>query len=202
MNLWFNQPASLSPDRNRKRPIPIQTKWCPWQDLHLHGRRFELRASALGYTGDAIGAHGRICTDTSRVLSAPSLRWTTWANWYRVKDLHPQPPRSERGASASPKTSVCTARQAHQRIFSNFGRRNLATPHRNLFRWPRIRSSGVIVRCHECFEPFFCPAQRHRSRGCLSLKLRWLLYSISTNCWSRSQDAKKSFNQLLYPSIR
>jgi len=103
---------------------------------------------------------------------------------------------------ARPQTSVCTARQADQRIFSNFGRRNLATPHRNLFRWPQIRSSGVIVRCHECFEPFFCPAQRHRSRGCLSLKLRWLLYSISTNCWSRSQVAKKSFNQLLYPSIR
>ncbi len=78
-NLWFNPLASLSPDRNRKRPIPIQTKWCPWQDLHLHGRRFELRASALGYTGDAIGAHGRICTDTVRVLSALSLRWTTWA---------------------------------------------------------------------------------------------------------------------------
>src|SRR5437016_8040766 len=46
------------------------------------------------------GAHGRICTDTSRVLSAPSLRWTTWAKWCRVKDSHPQPPRSERGASA------------------------------------------------------------------------------------------------------
>ncbi len=29
-----------------------------------------------------------------------------------------------------------------------------------------------------------------------------LLYSSSTNCWSRSQVAKKSFNQLLYPSIR
>ena len=27
----------------------------------------------------ADGAHGRICTDTLRVLSAPSLRWTTWA---------------------------------------------------------------------------------------------------------------------------
>ena len=27
-------------------------------------------------------------------------------------------------------------------------------------------------------------------------------YSISTNCWSRSQVAKKSFNQLLYPNIR
>ena len=56
-------------------------KWCPWQDSHLHDRRFELRASALGYTGDAIGAHGRTCTGTSRVLGAPSLRWTTWANW-------------------------------------------------------------------------------------------------------------------------
>ena len=31
----------------------------------------------LGYT--RVGAHGRICTDTVRVLSAPSLRWTTWA---------------------------------------------------------------------------------------------------------------------------
>ena len=46
------------------------------------------------------GAHGRICTGTSRVLRALSLRWTTWANWCRVKDSHPQPPRSERGASA------------------------------------------------------------------------------------------------------
>src|SRR5438093_12432449 len=27
----------------------------------------------------AVGAHGRICTDTVRVLSAPSLPWTTWA---------------------------------------------------------------------------------------------------------------------------
>ncbi len=25
-------------------------KWSAWQDLHLHFRRFELRASALGYT--------------------------------------------------------------------------------------------------------------------------------------------------------
>src|SRR5439155_6133480 len=50
---------------------------------------------------------------------------------------------------------ACVQRaRAHQRIFANFGRRNLATPHRNLFRWPRIRSSGVIVRCHNCFEPF------------------------------------------------
>src|SRR5881409_3003221 len=39
------------------------------------------------------------CTDTSRVLSAPSLRWTTWANWCRVRDFHPQPLRSERSVS-------------------------------------------------------------------------------------------------------
>ena len=32
----------------------------------------------------AVGAHGRICTDTVRVLSAPSLRWTTWA--FQVKN--------------------------------------------------------------------------------------------------------------------
>jgi hypothetical protein len=29
--------------------------------------------------GAKAGVHGRICTDTVRVLSAPSLRWTTWA---------------------------------------------------------------------------------------------------------------------------
>ena len=45
------------------------------------------------------GAHGRICTDTVRVLSALSLRWTTWAKWCRVRDFHPQPLRSERSVS-------------------------------------------------------------------------------------------------------
>ena len=44
-NLWFNPPASLSPDRNRKCPIPVQTKWCPWQDSHLH----EWRVSGARY---------------------------------------------------------------------------------------------------------------------------------------------------------
>ena len=39
--------------------------------------RFERDASAIGL--HAVGAHGRICTDTVRVLGAPSLRWTTWA---------------------------------------------------------------------------------------------------------------------------
>ena len=47
------------------------------------------------------GAHGRIRTDTVRVLSAPSLRWTTWAKWCRVRDFHPQPLRSERSVSCS-----------------------------------------------------------------------------------------------------
>ena len=47
------------------------------------------------------GAHGRICTDTLRVLSAPSLHWTTWAKWCRVREFHPQPLRSERSASGS-----------------------------------------------------------------------------------------------------
>src|SRR5258706_4351824 len=47
------------------------------------------------------GAHGRICTDTLRVLSALSLHWTTWANWCRVREFHPQPLRSERSASGS-----------------------------------------------------------------------------------------------------
>src|SRR6266487_5046969 len=63
------------------RPGPLVRltfqKWCPWPDSHRHWRRFELRASALGYTGGR--AHGRICTDTVRVLSALPLRWATWA---------------------------------------------------------------------------------------------------------------------------
>src|SRR5882672_3583404 len=49
----------------------------------------------------AVGAHGRIRTDTVRVLSAPSLHWTTWAKWCRVRDFHPQPLRSERSVSCS-----------------------------------------------------------------------------------------------------
>ncbi len=90
--------ALVSTEARLARPVDIPN-WSAWQDLHLHDRRFELRASALGYTGDAIGAHGRISTGASRVLSAPSLRWTTWANWYRVRDFHPQPLRSERSVS-------------------------------------------------------------------------------------------------------
>src|SRR6266536_4323182 len=76
--------------------------WSAWQDSHLHLRRFELRASSLGYTRSlrtATGAHDRIRTDTVRVLSAPSLHWTTWASWCRVRDFHPQPLRSERSVS-------------------------------------------------------------------------------------------------------
>ncbi len=61
--------------------------WSAWQGLHLQPSRFVWNASSLGYTRMArqaealakVGAHGRICTDTVRVLSAPSLRWTTWA---------------------------------------------------------------------------------------------------------------------------
>ena len=59
------------------------------------------------YLRTATSAHDRICTGTGRVLSAPSLHWTTWAagagplNWCRVRDFHPQPLRSERSASGS-----------------------------------------------------------------------------------------------------
>ena len=89
--------ALVSTEARFACPVDIPN-WCPWPDSHRHCRRFELPASALGYTG--VGAHGWICTNTVRVLSALPLRWATWANWCRVKDLHPQPPRSERGASS------------------------------------------------------------------------------------------------------
>ena len=42
--------ALFSKQARFARPVDIP-KWCPWQDLHLHCRRFGLRASALGYTG-------------------------------------------------------------------------------------------------------------------------------------------------------
>ena len=62
--------------------------WSAWQELHLQPSRFERDASASWATRGCLaelklrakaGAHGRICTGTVRVLSAPSLRWTTWA---------------------------------------------------------------------------------------------------------------------------
>jgi hypothetical protein len=84
--------------------------WSAWQDSHLQPSRFERDASAGWATrgwpaapklGAKAGAHGRACTGTVRVLSAPSLPWTTWAKWCRVRDFHPQPLRSERSASCS-----------------------------------------------------------------------------------------------------
>ena len=46
------------------------------------------------------GAPGQSRTDTARGLSPLPLHWATGANWWRVKDLHPQPSRSERDASS------------------------------------------------------------------------------------------------------
>ena len=53
-------------------------QWCPRPDLHRHSARFKGAVSALDYVG---------C-------------WRRATKWYRVKDLHPQPSRSERDASA------------------------------------------------------------------------------------------------------
>src|SRR5437867_3326716 len=93
--------ALVSTEARSACPVDIPN-WSAWQDLHLQPFRLERNASALGYTRclrTATRAHGRIGTDTSRVLSAPSLRWTTWAKWCRVRDFHPQPLRSERSVS-------------------------------------------------------------------------------------------------------
>ena len=51
--------ASLSPDQSHTRSVPVQANWSARQDSHLHCRRFELRASALGYT--RMLAHGQQC---------------------------------------------------------------------------------------------------------------------------------------------
>ena len=58
---------------------------------------------------------GRIRTDTLRVLSAPSLHWTTWAKWCRVREFHPQPLRSERSASGSWANAAkwCSRKESH-----------------------------------------------------------------------------------------
>ena len=75
--------ALVSTEARSALPVDIPN-WCPWPDSQRHCRRFELRASALGYPGclrrATSGAHGRICTDTVRVLSVLSLRWATWAD--------------------------------------------------------------------------------------------------------------------------
>ena len=57
--------------------------WSAWPGLHRQPFRLERNVSSdwttRGYLRTATSAHGRICTGTVRVLSAPSLRWTTWA---------------------------------------------------------------------------------------------------------------------------
>src|SRR5262249_48506689 len=62
---------------------------------------------AIGYCAQGAGAHGRICTDTWRVLSALSLPWTTWATgiadcrlqkWSAWEELHLQGSRFLRPA--------------------------------------------------------------------------------------------------------
>src|SRR5580765_589138 len=70
--------ALVSTEARLARPVDIP-KWSAWQDLHLQPFRLERNASALGYV----------------VLRLKSM------NWCRAKDSHPQPPRSEQGASAS-----------------------------------------------------------------------------------------------------
>ena len=100
---------SLAPRPGSLARLAFQ-KWSTWQDLHLQPSHFERDASTCWATRGWLaelklkakaGAHSRICTDTLRVLSAPSLHWTTWAKWCRVREFHPQPLRSERSASGS-----------------------------------------------------------------------------------------------------
>src|SRR6187455_2005325 len=79
------QPASINDTHPTIRLSVIgywrlrQRRWSAWQDLHLHSRRFELRASTLGYTRTN-GAPGQGCTDTVRSLSPPPLLWATGAD--------------------------------------------------------------------------------------------------------------------------
>lgn len=61
-------------------------EWIPHSEIGPRGRNFTSNLSVLSGTSlliglHADGAHGRICTGTVRILSAPSLRWTTWTKW-------------------------------------------------------------------------------------------------------------------------
>src|ERR1017187_590465 len=46
VELVVKPPASLSPDRNHLRPIPIQANWSAWQDSHLQPFRLERNVSS------------------------------------------------------------------------------------------------------------------------------------------------------------
>src|SRR2546426_11984766 len=95
--------------------------------------RLERNAAALVYTRclrTATSAHGRTCTDTSRVLSAPSLRWTTWAKW------HPQPLRSERSVSCRWTNAAKTVNRKSQIV------NEIGTPGRTLTLISDVREIG------------------------------------------------------------
>src|ERR1035441_6283659 len=67
--------ALVSTEARLACPVDIP-KWCPWQDLHLHCRRFGRWPCAntlcFGLHGQQDGAPGQICTDTARGLSPKS----------------------------------------------------------------------------------------------------------------------------------
>src|SRR5438034_3083629 len=85
------------------------------------------------------GAHGRIRADTSRVLSAPSLRWTPWAKWCRVRDFQPQPLRSERSVSCR-WTNAAKIVNRKSDIVNEIG-----TPGRTLACNLRVRSAALYT---------------------------------------------------------
>src|SRR5437667_9885646 len=85
------------------------------------------------------GAPTWICTDTSRALSAPSLRWTTWAKWCRVRDFHPQPLRSERSVSCR-WTNAAKIVNRKSQIVNEIG-----TPGRTFACNLRVRSAALYI---------------------------------------------------------
>src|SRR5438105_15471221 len=88
--------ALVSTEARLARPVDIPN-WSAWQDLHLQPFRLERNASALGYTRwcPRLDLH-RHFARLKRAVSA--LDYVGEKKWYRVKDSHPQPSRSERDA--------------------------------------------------------------------------------------------------------
>ena len=94
--------ALVSTEARSACPVDIP-KWSAWQDLHLQPFRLERNASALGYTRwcPRPDLHRHFARFKCAVSALDYVGcWRSATKWYRVKDLHPQPPRSERGASA------------------------------------------------------------------------------------------------------
>lgn len=114
--------ALVSTEARLARPVDIPN-WSAWQDFHLHSRRFEIRAFALGYTrwcprpelhqhftrfkcavsaldyvGEMVPREGFPPPNFSVLSGASLVVGLTRHEWHSQQDSHLQPRRSKRRA--------------------------------------------------------------------------------------------------------